>query len=137
QRAALHVPRSVKGCIEMIRTDDRRWTIDDGRWTMDDGRWVHRLRRIGFGGKLQTRLTPSSIVHRLSSNGLRTSNEPVPTVAPAQSGEISLARRLLDWKTLAGFGVSAAIAVLFALTVHLNLGAIWANIRAADVRYLA
>ena len=79
------------------------------------------------------------MVQRPSSKGrlLGALNEPVSTLTPAQSEEISLRKRLLDWKTLAGFGVSAAIAVFFALTVHLDLAAVWANIQAADVRYLA
>src|SRR5438128_1896718 len=55
---------------------------------------------------------------------------------PRQPEEVSLGRRLWDWKTVAGFGLSAAIIVFFVLTAHLDLGAIWANIQKADVRYL-
>jgi uncharacterized protein (TIRG00374 family) len=41
---------------------------------------------------------------------------------------LSLKDRLLDVKTLAGFGVSLAIIVFFILTVKIDLGAIWNNI---------
>ena len=50
---------------------------------------------------------------------------------------ISLGSRLRDWKTLAGFALSAAIILIFVLTAHLNPGQIWATVRTADGRYLA
>jgi uncharacterized protein (TIRG00374 family) len=61
---------------------------------------------------------------------------PIPALASPQGGGISLGQRLRDWKTLVGFGVSAAIVVFFALTAHLDLGAVWINIRSADISYL-
>lgn len=60
--------------------------------------------------------------------------------APQPAGEagvVSLGRRLRDWKTLLGFGISAAIIVFFILTAHLDLATVWANVQHADVRYLA
>lgn len=59
-----------------------------------------------------------------------------PAAGRAQTGEISLGQRVRDWKTIAGFGVSAAIIAFFVLTARLDPAAIWANVRAADVRYL-
>jgi uncharacterized membrane protein YbhN (UPF0104 family) len=62
----------------------------------------------------------------------------IPLTRPAPAGtEISLGRRLRDWKTLAGFALSAAIILVFVLTAHLDLGQIWATVRTADGRYLA
>ena len=60
----------------------------------------------------------------------------VPTGGSLPIGEVSLGRRLRDWKTLAGFALSGAIIVFFVVTAHLDPAAIWANIRSADVRYL-
>src|SRR5438874_802496 len=60
-----------------------------------------------------------------------------PALAAPQSAEISLGARLRDWKTLAGFGLSAAIIVVFVLTAHVDPAAIWATVRTADPRYLA
>jgi uncharacterized protein (TIRG00374 family) len=60
-------------------------------------------------------------------------------IAPQTAGEaggVSLGRRLRDWKTLLGFGISAAIIVFFILTAHLDLATIWANVQHADLRYL-
>lgn len=61
----------------------------------------------------------------------------VATVTRLQSGEIALGVRLRDWRTLAGFAVSAAIIGSFILTAHLDLGTIGASVRTADLRYLA
>jgi uncharacterized membrane protein YbhN (UPF0104 family) len=61
-----------------------------------------------------------------------------PLAGPAApGGDLALGRRLRDWKTLAGFGLSAAIIVLFVLTAHLDPAKIWAIVRTADPRYLA
>src|SRR5947209_20454874 len=57
--------------------------------------------------------------------------------AVPEGGAISIGQRMRDWKTLAGFAVSAAIAAFFILNLHLDLGTVLANIRSADVRYLA
>src|SRR5438128_5251612 len=54
-----------------------------------------------------------------------------------QSGEIALGRRLRDWRTLAGFAVSAGIVGFFILTAHLDLATVWARVQTADLRYLA
>lgn len=62
---------------------------------------------------------------------------PLPASPVLAGGEISLGARLRDWKTLAGFGLSAAIILFFILKAHLDPATIWANIQAADVRYLA
>jgi uncharacterized membrane protein YbhN (UPF0104 family) len=51
--------------------------------------------------------------------------------------DLALGARLRDWKTLAGFGLSAAIVLFFILTAHLDLATIWANIQTADGRLLA
>src|SRR5580765_1577318 len=59
----------------------------------------------------------------------------LPATTPP-GGDVSIGRRLLDWKTLAGFGLSAAIVVFFVVTTHLDVGSIWANMQAADVRFL-
>ncbi|HEX6605659.1 MAG TPA: lysylphosphatidylglycerol synthase transmembrane domain-containing protein [Chloroflexia bacterium] len=62
---------------------------------------------------------------------------PALAVAAHDGAEIGLGRRLRDWKTLAGFALSAAIILVFVLTAHLDLGRIWATVRTADGRYLA
>ena len=50
---------------------------------------------------------------------------PLAPALPAREGaEISLGSRLRDWKTLAGFALSAAIILIFVLTAHLNPGQI-------------
>src|SRR5438128_575943 len=56
--------------------------------------------------------------------------------APPAGDGMALGRRLRDWKTLAGFAISAAIVVFFVLTAHLNLATIWATVETADPRYL-
>lgn len=63
--------------------------------------------------------------------------QPVPAPVLQQSEEISLGQRLRDWKTLAGFGISAAMVVFFVLTAHLDVATVWAKVQSADVRYLA
>lgn len=61
---------------------------------------------------------------------------PVAAVPSPQAVEISVGQRLKDWKTLAGFGISAAIIIFFIMTTRLDVGLVWTNIRTADVRYL-
>src|SRR2546423_14553246 len=77
------------------------------------------------------------VVGAVETRPQRPLSRPVRAVAWPQGEEVSLGQRLRDWKTLVGFGISAAIVVFFVLTAHLDLGVIWANIRSADVRYLA
>jgi uncharacterized protein (TIRG00374 family) len=60
-----------------------------------------------------------------------------PAAAKPAGGDVSLWARLRDWKTLLGFGISAAIVLLFIFSAHLNLAQVWDNIRLADVRLLA
>jgi uncharacterized membrane protein YbhN (UPF0104 family) len=61
---------------------------------------------------------------------------PEPALPTRQGDGIALGSRLRDWKTLAGFALSAAIMLIFVLTAHLNPGQIWATVRTADGRYL-
>ena len=63
---------------------------------------------------------------------------PLPAGAPAAAvpGEVALGRRLRDWKTLAGFALSALIVLLFVRGAHLDLAAIWATMRTAEPGYL-
>ena len=83
-------------------------------------------------------ISPTGVRRKLATVRIETEAVAQPYVAaPAGATQISLGRRLRDWKTLAGFGVSAAIVVFFVLTVHLDLRAVWANIKSADPRYLA
>lgn len=49
---------------------------------------------------------------------------------------MALGARLRDPRTLAGFGVSAAIVLFFVLTAHLDPAAIWAKVQTADPGYL-
>lgn len=51
-------------------------------------------------------------------------------------GGISLAARLRDPKTLAGFGISAVILVFFVLTVKIDFAATFSNILKANLLYL-
>ncbi len=68
--------------------------------------------------------------------GFATAAEISPESAPGKPGaggeielpRISLKERLLDFKTLAGFGISLAIIIFFILTVKIDLGIIWQNI---------
>lgn len=50
---------------------------------------------------------------------------------------ISLKARLLDPKTLLGFLLSAILIIYFVLTLHIDFGAIWANLRTANVWLLS
>lgn len=55
---------------------------------------------------------------------------------PGMTKTLSLRERLLDIKTLAGFGISLALIVFFALTVKIDLGKIWDNISKANLVWL-
>src|SRR3978361_1773465 len=76
------------------------------------------------------------VVRIVSTDAQRTISRPAEVQQASQNVEISLGQRMRDWKTLAGFGISAAIIVFFILSAHLDPAMIWANVRSADVRYL-
>lgn len=62
---------------------------------------------------------------------------PPPAIpAPPAGAGLALGARLRDWKTLAGFALSAAIVLAFILTAHLDPATIWATIQTADGRWL-
>ncbi len=71
--------------------------------------------------------------------GLAVTDGPPVELRPEESSPplVSLRSRLLDIKTLAGFGVSAVVLIIFFLTVKLDLGAIATNIAGANLFYLA
>src|SRR5689334_15068459 len=62
---------------------------------------------------------------------------PAARMEAPQGEGISLGKRLRDWKTLAGFAASAAIVIFFVMSAHLDLGAVWDNVRQSDLRFLA
>jgi len=74
-----------------------------------------------------------SLVHLAVALPESRRSAPRPAV---EAGGVSLGRRLRDWKTLLGFGISAGIIVFFILTAHLDLAAIWTNVQRADLQYL-
>jgi uncharacterized protein (TIRG00374 family) len=59
-----------------------------------------------------------------------------PEEAESYVPAISLKERLLDFKTLAGFGISAALIVFFVLTVKIDFGATFSNILSAQLPFL-
>src|SRR5690349_18117086 len=73
----------------------------------------------------------------VTSTGARRAHHALAPTRPAARGEIALGARLRNWKTLLGFGLSAAIVLFFVLTAHLDPATIWAKITGADGRYLA
>jgi len=77
----------------------------------------------------------------LSTSRAQTSPPAITPITSAEAsppaGDVSLLGRLRDWKTLLGFGISAAIIALFIFSAHLNPAQVWDNIRLADVRLLA
>ncbi len=77
----------------------------------------------------------NTTVKMAASNNMLRARPALPGAAP-RTGDVQIGRRLRDWKTLLGFGISAAIILLFILTTHLDLGSNWANVQAADLRYL-
>lgn len=65
-----------------------------------------------------------------------TSTTEAETDSEAELTSISLKDRLLDIKTLAGFGISALILVFFAFTVKIDFAATFKNILSADFTFL-
>lgn len=60
-----------------------------------------------------------------------------PAAPAAPAPDFRIGRKLRGWKTLAGFGISAAIILFFVLTLRIDLNAIWAAIQTANPFYLA
>ncbi len=67
------------------------------------------------------------VQHPLSEDVLA-AQDVAPTETETAMPRISIKDRLLDIKTLAGFGISLALIVFFILTVKIDLGSIWSNI---------
>lgn len=59
-------------------------------------------------------------------------NDQSTSAGTPQAADIKLGKRIRNWKTLVGFGISAAIILFFVLSTHLDLAAIWTHIQSAD-----
>lgn len=89
------------------------------------------------GSSDEEALTETELVLSVDNNTNKLENEEAEVEeAEAELGSLSLKDRLLDIKTLAGFGVSAVILVFFVLTVKIDFGATFSKILSANVGFL-